>query len=271
MHASQLAEMGSWVALHSGNLIFGSQVQPMLVATKYWTASKLRLHRWNTALKMFEEDMQRAKDQPAESANDHDFWPALQAVAQEILVSEILTRVWSATMLSHDRHHQTDELTGLAHSVYLSHLEAKNRVLRLILSGRALHEPMFDRINMLRRRMERWTDLFLGQLPMGETAAMFSFDRNRVKDFYTEQRSTLGEAYETRQRVLNASFAADLLRDIVPTSANPDLNREIASGVLACYPADRFDSLGLPKSTRMIWLEKAHTDAQVLIDQLVQM
>ena len=82
MHSSQLAELGSWVATHSGNLVYGEQDQPMLVATSYWTASKLRIQRWVTALKMFEKDIE-------DSNKGHDPWPALEIVVQEILMSGI--------------------------------------------------------------------------------------------------------------------------------------------------------------------------------------
>jgi hypothetical protein len=263
MHFRQLAEIGSWVATNAGTLIYGSQDQPMLVATNYWMSSKLRMQRWITALKTFEQDLQ--------TADGHDYWPALQIVAQEIVVSELLTRVWSATVLTHDWYHKSDELFGLAHSIHLSHLEAKNRTIRVMLSGRASNEAAFERLNALRRRIERWTDLFLGQLPHGEPASAFGYDRNRVKDFYSEQRAALGPEYQARQKVLLASFSADLLRDLVPFAANPDLNREIASGILACYPCDRFDSSGCPNSTGLIWMEKAHHDAQCLVDSLVDM
>ncbi len=261
MHACQLAEIASWVAVHSANLVFGEKEQPMLAATSYWTASKIRLQRWVTALKMFEQDLQNADPR-------HDPWPALEIVVQEILLSEMLTRIWSATVVTHDWYHQSDELHGLVHSVHISHIEAKNRALRLLLKGQGLNEQAFDRLNGLRRRLERWTDLFLGQLPHGDQASMFGFDRNRVHDFNREQRQSVGPEYSRRQQVLMASFAADLAKNRVEYTANPELNREIASGVLACFPSDRFDSNGLPKSARMIWLEKSQNDTQMLLDHL---
>jgi hypothetical protein len=263
MHPRQLAELGSWVATNSPSLIYGSEEQPMLVATNYWTTSKLRIQRWILALKTFERDLR--------STSEHDCWPALQIVVQEIIVSELLTRIWSATVLSHDSYHKSDELFGLAHSIHLSHLEAKNRAYRLLLSGRAANESAFEQISVLRRRIERWTDLFLGQLPHGEAASTFAYDQHRVRDFYSEQRATLGSEYQTRQKVLVASFATDLLRNLVPYAANPDLNREIANGILACYPCDRFDSTGIPKSARLMWIEKAHNDVQCLIDEFARM
>jgi hypothetical protein len=261
MHASQLAEIGSWVAIHSANLIYGEKEQPMLSATTYWTSSKIRLQRWVTALKMFESDI---KDpQPM-----HDPWPALEIVVQEILMSEMLTRIWSATVLTHDWYHQSDELHGLVHSVHVSHIEAKNRALRLLLIGQAANETAFDRLNNMRRRIERWTDLFLGQLPRGDKSSIFGFDRNRVRDFNKEQRHSVGKEFATRQKILLMSCGADLLTDRVEYAANPELNREIASGILACFPSDRFDHNGLPKSAQMIWLEKSQNDTQMLINHL---
>jgi hypothetical protein len=97
---------------------------------------------------------------------------------------------------------------------------------------------------------------------------VFGFDRNRVVDFNREQRESSGPEFLTRQKVLAASFSTDLLRDQIPYAANPDLNREIASGVLACFPPDRFDSNGLPKSARLIWMEKSQQETQMLVDHL---
>ena len=187
-----------------------------------------------------------------------------------ILLSELLTRVWSATVLIHDWYHESDELAGLAHSIHLSHLEVKNRALRTMLKGQDQDPEAFDRLNRLRRRIERWTDVFLGQLPFGETCVKFAFDRQRVADFHREQRESLGPEFETRQKVLSASFAVDLLKGQKQYAANPDLNREVASGILACFPSDRFDSLGIPKSVKMMWIEKAHQDTQMLVDHLAE-
>lgn len=270
MHSSQLAELGSWVATHSNNFIFGDQEQPQLVATSYWAASKIRLQRWVTALKMFEQDFKRlAENNESESqSNKHNPWPAFQIVVQEIMMSEMLTRIWSAAVLTHDWHHQSDEMHGLAHSIHIAHVEARNRAVRIMLHAQAIDESAFDQMNVLRRKIERWTDLFLGQLPNSEQAAVFAFDRNRVVDFNREQRESVGPEYNTRLRVLSASFASDMRRIQIPYAANPDLNRDVAAGILSCFPADRFDGQGMPKSTRMIRLEKSHDDTQQLVDQL---
>ena len=262
MHACRLAELGSWVAINSGALIYGNEGQPLLVASSYWMASKHRTQRWITAIKMFEKDIQ--DQQP-----NHDPWAALEIVIQEIIQTELLTRVWSATVLSHDWYRRSDELHGLAHSVHLSHTEVKNRALRLMLDSKNDGVKAVERLNNLRLRIERWTDVFLGQLPYKDIATQFAFDKKRVIDFHAERQEAFGEEMETRQRVFQASFATDLLRSQSKYSANPELNQDIAAGVLACFPTDRFNSLGLPKSIKLAWIEKAHHDTQMLVDHLV--
>lgn len=263
MHACRLAELGSWIAVNSGTLIYGNDDQPLLIASSYWVASKSRIQRWLTSIKMFEKDI---KDpQP-----NHDPWAALEIVIQEVIQSELLTRVWAATVLSHDWYRRSDELHGLAHSVHLSHSEVKNRALRLMLNCENDQVEAVQRLNGLVHRMERWTDVFLGQLPFNDIAIQFAFDKKRVEDFHLERQEAFGEEMTTRQSVFQASFASELLRNQSKFPANPGLNQDIAAGVLACFPTDRFDSLGLPKSIKLVWIEKAHHDTQMLVNHLVE-
>ncbi len=262
MHASQLAELGSWIAAHSGSFAYGQKTQALDASNEYWTASKCRLQRWITALKMFEKDI-------ANPSPDHDPWPALEVIVQEILISEFLTRIWAATVLLHDAYQGTDELQGLANSTFVSHIEARNRAVRLLLAGQGSNEDVFDRFNVLRRKMERWTDLFLSQIPNLEIARKFAFDQNRVADFFSEKPEQQDQASLRRQQVLMASFKAEMT-GLNEFAANPAFNRQIASGILACFPSDRFDSTGLPKSARMLWLEKAQDDTQALVNELFE-
>ncbi len=264
MHAKILAELACWVSTHSAPLVFGEQEQPEMAAQSYWTATQCRLNRWCSALRMFEKDLELQDER-------HNPWPAIEIVVQEIIVSELLTRVWSATMVMHDQVNETDELHGIAHGVHVGHIEAKNRALRIMLRGRAKNEEAFDRMNFLRRRIERWTDLFLSQLPLIDSAATFAFDESRVRDFGRENAEYASHESQTRRQILMASLDTDLERSTQPSPANPDLNRQVAAGVLACFPSDRFDSTGLPKSAQTIWLEKSHNDTALLLDHLTQL
>ena len=260
MHATQLAEIGSWAAFNSGVLVQRSTSFTADSCSQYWTESKCRHNRWMIALKMFEQDVQNETPK-------HDPWPAIEIVVQEIFVSELLTRVWSAAMVAHDIHYASNELTGIAHSIHIGHLEAKNRAMRLLLSDESVNPEIFERLNSLRRKIERWTDLLLGQIPDTIAAQRFAFQPNRVKDF-AEENAEQSSHQETLRAIYSASLAQDLGSFATKFAANPEINRKIVGGLLACFPSDRFDSFGLPKSVQLMWMEKASDDTQMLINSL---
>jgi hypothetical protein len=264
MHARQLAQIGSWIAVHAPTLIFGNSSPKELVSVDYWTASKCRIQRWNAALEIFEQDLRSGN-------RGHDPWPAIQTVVEEILVSEFLTRIWSAAVMAHDTYQESDELFGLAHSVHISHIEARNRAMRMLLGSQASNEKEFDRLNLLRRKIERWTDIFLARVTDIAIGKIFAFDAKRVADFHDEIEESSPAMQHRRNQVLIASFAAELMEFQSQWAANPELNRKISSSLLACFPSDRFDSLGLPKSFGMVLLEKTQHDTQLLVDRLLEL
>ena len=264
MHAIQLANIANWAAFNSAQLVHGQEPISALMCNEYWTQSKCRQQRWMTALKMFEKDIR-------DGSGKHDPWPAIEIVIQEIFISEMLTRVWSAIMIIHDDEQKTDELANIAHSIHIGHVEAKNRAMRLLLEDPTANPESFDQLNKLRRKVERWTDLLLGQLPNLETATLFAYQANRVADFSEEKAQYTSNQSTARQLIFANSMPDDLRQFANRYPANPELNRKIAGGLLNCFSTDRFDSLGLPKSILRIWLEKATLDTQLYLENLASL
>ena len=92
MHARQMAEVAGWLSACSESVSGGVTPLDPHRGMRYWTAAKCRLERWQTALKVFESDMQYQDPR-------HNPWPAIEVVVQEILVSDLLTRVWTAVLV----------------------------------------------------------------------------------------------------------------------------------------------------------------------------
>jgi len=261
MHATNLAEVASWVAFNTNLLIKQSDTLSSDNCSQYWSQSKCLQNRWMIALKMFELDVEK-------NNSSHDPWPAIEIIVQEIFMTELLTRVWSAIMVAHDQQHGNEELTGIAHSVHIGQLESKNRAMRLLLTADSVDPDTFERLNGLRRKVERWTDLLLGQLQDNQTAVQFAFQPKRVKDFYEEFLESSPSDNQTRRVLFSASLADDMKPFTTQYAANPEINRRIAASLMGCFSADRFDSLGMPKSAQMLWMEKSSDDAQLLINDL---
>ena len=266
MHARELSELASWAAFTSQKMISaeaisGDRPQIISATNKYWTYAKCRQQRWMTVLKLFELDLDEEVHNPL---------PAMEIVIQEVFLSTVLARVWSATLMAHDNHHNTDELTGVAHSIHVSQVEIKNRCMRLLLRDDLKGDPIVHRSNQLRKKIERWTDMLLGQIPDVEAATTFAFEPNRVKDFIRENEHS-DEDSEARQSLYTAALSKDLRETTSSYSANPALNRKIAAGILACFPADRFGGVGLPESAQSLWMENTSEDTQSLVDGLFEL
>ena len=264
MHARHLASIAGWTAFHNGALVHGQQGLAAIAASRYWTATKSRAQRWMRVLNLFEQDLHHDE-------LGHQPWSAIEVVVEEILLSEMLTRIWGASMAALDRRQGTDEMQAIIQSVHIGQIEARNRALRLILAARTHDESAYDRMNNLRRKVERWTDYLLGQLPDVGVAVHYAFESARTRQFAIESFEETEAQRRMKQPIMLAAMIDDLAQHTSPYPANPTLNREIAAGVLACFPADRFDSTGLPKSARQLWIEKAGADSQLLVDHLVQM
>src|SRR4029450_5774321 len=112
MHARDLVELPALVAVHSPVLIHGAGRVPKSAIEQYWIASRCRLDRWTRLLR-------RLADASTEGPLTPPLpWARVQPVLEEILASELLTRLWTAAAVAYDRHHDDEELAPVARNVF---------------------------------------------------------------------------------------------------------------------------------------------------------
>jgi len=267
MHASELAQLAALVATQGAALIRGAGRLSDASLQQYWTASKCRLDRWSRLLKANAGILHGA----APPQRDMQ-WQAVRPALEEILTSEMLTRVWTAVACAHDRRRGTNENEPIVRSVLIGHLEARNRALTMMVLGQGIGAQEAVELNRLRRRAEGWTDMLIGYVSLEDDAAEMAFDRNRALEFaddlrFEQQTGSGRYAWPLMLSSLRAAFQ----KRIAVLAPNPDLNREIASGVLACFGPELFDSTGLLKSLWEIRLSNTTYDAQGMLDELLSL
>jgi hypothetical protein len=265
MHARDLVELAAIVAAHGPVLVRGRGRLSASGVQQYWTASKCRLDRWFRSLATFaHEAAARGSD------GGRGQWPHVRGVLEEILTSEMLTRVWATVLCACDRQQGTLEAEPIARSIMIGHLEARHRVLTLLVRGPGLDAAAALRLNHLRRRTERWTDLLIGYLAGLDAAAEFAFEPARAQDFARDLRlqSSSPGGRQAWPLVLS-SLRAAFRHGLSPLSPNADLNAGIATAILSCFPAELFDSTGQFRSLWLMRLFGATNDAEGMIAELL--
>jgi hypothetical protein len=266
MQAAELLELAAIVSAQGPVLVEGPGTLSRSGLEQYWTASQCRFDRWSRAFK----ESEIARGNPAPDRTTATSWPALRVTLEEVLTGEVLTRVFAAVVTAYDTRRHTDQAEPIARSVLVGHLEARNRVLRYLVSDPKIDAEEAFKLNRLRRRTERWTDLLVGYLSDLVDVRHFAIDPQRAADFAEDlsyrRRLPGGRlAWPLLQASLRATFASGLLA----TSLNADLNRRIATAVLSCFRSELFESTGTLRSLWLTRLVNGADDMQGMLDNLL--
>lgn len=247
MHSIDLARIAALIAAQGPSLILLRTAIPADAALRYWTASRQRFDLWNRGLGRFNE-----LESAGRSLAIRDWWQEHLTMIEEILTSETLTRVMAAIGAGLDAQHEHGDMEPITQSVYLTHLEARNRVLRLLLFGRGGSVEEALRLNRLRRCVERWTDFLIG--PMSTThpeTLRYTHDSGRARAYADEAAHMRQSGDDATVNWLTATALQTSLAALSDhRSALPQANRYLGEAVLACMRPELFDSLGLLKSIK---------------------
>ena len=223
MHARKLIEVAIMVSQCKNN---AASAMPHVDAhyQDYWVSSRSRLQAWHHALQSYNVYLREGGTQLFTNFDN------AESIFHEVLLSEVLTRVWSAESARHDVATGSNEFEPIARNVFISHEDARHRTLRLLTLGTGFSSEELTSLNRLRRSCERWTDLLLSNYAKHLDVQHLAFDKERMLDFADEHRRA---AHQRRQqwRLLAASARhAFHVRSSAP-AANPENNRRIAEAI----------------------------------------
>lgn len=243
MHSIELARIATLIAAQGPSLAMIRPTIPVEAMTRYWVASRQRTELWNRGLARLVE--LEADGRPL--AIDA-WWFEHIPMIEEILVSEMLTRVMAAVGAALDDGVEDRDVEPVTHSIFQTHLESRNRVLRVLLFSRGRSVEQALRLNRLRRCVERWTDFLLAPLiRVRPDSLQFAIDAGRARAYASESPEQYSDRTSDGVNWLSAATLELSLTSLCDRRAGlPQANRQLGEAVLACLRPQLFDSLGLP-------------------------
>jgi hypothetical protein len=270
MQACDLVELAAVVAVNGRQFIHHGRISESALE-QYWSISKSRLSGWSSALKDYGSLQQSDVPYVSQEASLILAWRCIKPIIEEILVSEILTRVWTALACEYDRTRASQEVEPVVRSIYLGHQEVRNQSLNLLVYGRGFNTQQAVEVNRLRRRCERWCDMLLAYVCTTDQRPEFSFEPERTAEFakdLSEERShSLNSVgWQIVLSSLRAAFSVES-----GESSHAEHHRKISAAILGCLGSDAFDSLGL---MRTLWIDRIQhitDDAEGMLTQLMSL
>lgn len=254
MHSVLIADIAALVSQHGPAVLYRGDTVPPEAVTQYWASSRSRFELWHQTMARYRE-----AEQSGDALLLRAWWREHSVVLEEVLVSEMLTRVIAALGAGLDEPESSDEISPVTHAVFLSHLEARNRVQQMMLYGRGNSVQDAVRLNRLRQGVERWTDALIGRMCVqNPNNVCYAIDQRRAEEHARELRSYgHGPARETASWLMNAAMNDMLRRRTSATPALPEANRGVTQSVLLMLRPDLFDCVGKLKS---LWLHRLQID-----------
>jgi hypothetical protein len=254
MHCVLVADIAALLSQHGPAVLYRGDTIPPQAVTQYWASSRTRFELWHQMISRY-----RHAEQSGDSILMRSWWREHIVVLEEVLVSEMLTRVLAALAAGLDHAGDCEEISPVTHAVYLTHVETRNRVQQMMLFGRGNSVQDAVRLNRLRQGVERWTDALIGRMTVQNPANIqYAINANRAEEYAREMRSYgHGPARDTASWLMNAAMNDMLRRRTSPDAALPEANRGVTQSVMMMLRPDLFDSVGTLKS---LWLHRLQID-----------
>jgi hypothetical protein len=236
----QTAEVAALVATSAAHIVESPRCVPTPSLHGYWKQSRTRLRCWFAALRTA-----RLNAANPITPNRHTPHQSLIELSREILVAEMLTRVWSTVLVAHDQRRESELARAAVDAVFRGQQEARHEVLRLLAEEGVLPQADQLSLNRFRLRIERWTDALLGPLVAAYDVEEFAFDPQRAREFSRD--GLHGPLRGAAERVMPLLLAG--LATAVPAQTDADqerllLNLAVVRAVLSAYPGEAFGGQG---------------------------
>lgn len=232
MQLRRLTEIAALAAFHSRQLVQRREPVADELLQQYLAAARDLSARWRDTLRQFEPGGPAAEKST----------PRLSGLLSEVMVTEVLVRVWTAVLVEMDRQRWRPSAERLARHVLLSVLEVRYRTLRTALEREAALGAL-SRLDRLRRLCERWGDLLIGHVGDGEEVLEFAFDRDRAREQSITRSARPADAEAAHWTFLAAGLETAFPADEIDADRRGP-QRRLLQAILRALPSRRFETPG---------------------------
>ena len=255
MKLAHLVEVTALVSAHSKLLIEQPDQFSNMLLGDYYIQSRNRFNRWMRDLNDIETGVE-IRD-PLHLFGLSFKRPPIQSIAEQVIINDLLNRVWTVVLVSCDRHRGETRIEPLAKNVFHSHMTVRRKVLSVCMNDGSLQPEQLLHIEKLRASSERWADLLNCSLMAAYDLWSYAVDETRAREFFHDRfhRERLApqqnEAWSLILAGLRHSFP-----DVDGLSAPlHDDDRLITRSIIDAFPGDKHPVAAWTRPT----VEKTHS------------
>lgn len=236
MNVRHLAELAGLLSVHALQIV---ECRPQGIGQPFARlslVSRQRAEAWTFRIEALSK-----KSKPWSGLYDLGHDPC-RPVIEEILITEILTRVLAGILSAEGQHHGEKAACLYASTLFLEHQEARRLALTHMLTMADAQNPAVRTLDKLRRAAERWTDILLGPLSCQYLLADLPFDMARSQDYGQAMLPYLTSSVGSGLYAAGLKLAFPESVTGVPSHAG--LHRDMAAAVLGLLPSVLFERDG---------------------------
>lgn len=216
----------------------------------YYVQSRNRFNRWMRDLNDLETGV--AIRDPLHLFGLSRTAPPVLSIVEQVLVNDLLNRVWTVVLISCDRHRNEERIQPLAHNVYRSHSTVRHKAISVAHEDESLSSQQVHYINKLRASSERWADLLNCSLMADYDLWDYAFDSLRAQEFHDDRfrNQRPGSQDSGTWPLILAGLRKSFPDDNGLAAPLHDDDRMITRSIMDCFPGNS-ESLD-------VWQEAAH-------------
>ena len=238
MKLAYLVEVAALVSAHGRLLLDESDRISNIRLGDYYVQSRNRFNRWMRDLNDIDNGV-TIRDPLHLFGLSPTFPPAL-SIVEQILVNDLLNRVWTVILVASDRHQGLCRAEPLAHNVFRSHLTVRHKALSVCMNDSQLSSAQIAYVEKLRSSSERWADLLNCSLMASYDIWEYAFDETRAREFHRDRfDETRLQPQDNRAWSIILAGLRHSFQEIDGLAAPVhDDDRMITRCIIDCFPED---------------------------------